>query len=42
MSASRINTEIEVPTDGLNLLSAFRYNQHYGGELIIGDARNYF
>ena len=41
-SASRINTEIEVPTDGLNLLSAFRYNQHYGGELIIGDARNYF
>ena len=37
-----MNTEIEVPTDGLNLLSAFRYNHDYGGELIIGDARNYF
>ena len=42
VSASRMNTEIEVPTDGLNLLAAFTYNQHYDGELIIGDARNYF
>ena len=42
LSASTMNTEIEVPTDGLNLLAAFRYSHAYGGELIIGDARNYF
>ena len=42
LSASTMNTEIEVPTDGLNLLAAFNYNHDFGGELIAGDARNYF
>ena len=40
--ASKMNLEIEVPTDGLNLLAAFRYSYDFGGQLIIGDARNYF